>query len=112
MVIRTGAPDRWEGAGDDLVQRRNNRVVTTFRRFVAIGDSSTEGLEDPDGQGGYRGWAERLAEHIADNQDEPLEYANLAIRGLRMQEIRTRQLDDALAMNPDLLTVFGGMNDA
>ena len=79
---------------------------------MAIGDSSTEGLEDPDGQGGYRGWADRLAQHIADNQDEPLEYANLAIRGLRMQEIRTRQLEDALAMNPDLLTVFGGMNDA
>ena len=100
------------GSAIDLDQRGDNQVVTTFRRFVAIGDSSTEGLEDPDGQGGYRGWADRLAEHIADNQDEPLEYANLAIRGLRMQEIRTRQLDDALAMNPDLLTVFGGMNDA
>ena len=100
------------GSAIDLDPRGDNQVVTTFRRFVAIGDSSTEGLEDPDGQGGYRGWADRLAEHIADNQDEPLEYANLAIRGLRMQEIRTRQLDDALAMNPDLLTVFGGMNDA
>jgi len=44
--------------------------VTTFRRYVAIGDSSTEGLEDPDGNGGYRGWADRLAQHIADNQDE------------------------------------------
>ena len=41
----------------------------------------------------------------------PLEYANLAIRGMRMREIRTSQLDDALAMQPDLLTVFGGMND-
>jgi lysophospholipase L1-like esterase len=85
--------------------------VTTFRRYVAIGDSSTEGLEDPDGNGGYRGWADRLAQHIADNQDEPLEYANLAIRGYRMKEIRTRQFDDALAMQPDLLSVFGGMND-
>jgi lysophospholipase L1-like esterase len=83
----------------------------TFRRYVAIGDSSTEGLEDPDGQGGYRGWADRLAQHIADGQDEPLEYANLAIRGLKIREIRTRQLDDALAMRPDLLTVFGGVND-
>jgi lysophospholipase L1-like esterase len=86
-------------------------VVTAFRRYVAIGDSSTEGLEDPDGQGGYRGWADRLAQHIADGQDEPLEYANLAIRGKRMKEIRTGQLDDALAMHPDLLTVFGGVND-
>jgi lysophospholipase L1-like esterase len=85
--------------------------VTAFRRYVAIGDSSTEGLEDPDGNGGYRGWADRLAQHIADNQEEPLEYANLAIRGMRMREIRTGQLDDALAMRPDLLSVFGGVND-
>jgi lysophospholipase L1-like esterase len=85
--------------------------VATFRRYVAIGDSSTEGLEDPDGLGGYRGWADRLAQHIADAQNEPLEYANLAIRGLRMREIRISQLDDALAMQPDLLTVFGGVND-
>jgi len=86
--------------------------VGAFRRYVAIGDSSTEGLEDPDGNGGYRGWADRLAQHIADGQDEPLEYANLAIRGMRMNEIRTGQLADALAMRPDLLSVFGGMNDA
>ena len=35
------------------------------RRYVAIGDSSTEGIYDPDGSGGYRGWANRLAERIA-----------------------------------------------
>jgi lysophospholipase L1-like esterase len=85
--------------------------MTTFRRYVAIGDSSTEGLVDPDGNGGHRGWADRLAQHIADSQDEPLEYANLAIRGWRMHQIRRGQLDDALAMQPDLLSVFGGMND-
>jgi lysophospholipase L1-like esterase len=85
--------------------------VTSFRRYVAIGDSSTEGLVDPDGQGGYRGWADRLAQHIADAQEAPLEYANLAIRGKRMREIRVGQLEDALAMQPDLLTVFGGVND-
>ncbi len=100
---------RWEL--DDLYQQRKNWLVATFRRYVAIGDSSTEGLEDPDGRGGYRGWADRLAQHIADRQDEPLEYANLAIRGMRMREIRISQLDDALAMKPDLLTVFGGVND-
>jgi lysophospholipase L1-like esterase len=85
--------------------------MTIFRRYVAIGDSSTEGLEDPDPAGGYRGWADRLAQHIADGQEEPLEYANLAIRGLRMHEIRVVQLEDALAMEPDLISVFGGVND-
>ena len=87
------------------------RCMTAFRRYVAIGDSTTEGLEDPDGTGGYRGWADRLAQHIADHQDEPLEYANLAIRGLRMREIRISQFGAALAMEPELLSVFGGMND-
>lgn len=88
-----------------------DRQVTTFRRYVAIGDSSTEGLEDADGQGGYRGWADRLAQHLADAQDDPLDYANLAIRGLRMSQIRNTQFDEALALRPDLLSVFGGVND-
>ena len=82
-----------------------------FRRYVAIGDSSTEGLEDKYTDGGYRGWADRLAEHIANSQDEVLEYANLAVRGLRLNEIRNTQFDDALAMRPDLMTIFGGVND-
>jgi lysophospholipase L1-like esterase len=82
-----------------------------FRRYVAIGDSSTEGLEDPGPDGRYRGWADRLAEHIANSQAEPLEYANLAIRGHRLSEIRSCQFDDALAMRPDLMTIFGGVND-
>lgn len=82
-----------------------------YRRYVAIGDSSTEGLEDPDGHGGYRGWADRLALHLADAQTEPVEYANLAVRGLRVHEIRETQLAPALALRPDLMTVFGGVND-
>lgn len=82
-----------------------------FDRYVAIGDSSTEGLEDPYPDGSYRGWADRLAEHIANAQDEPLEYANLAVRGLRLGEIRDTQFDLALALRPDLMTIFGGVND-
>lgn len=84
--------------------------MSLFHRYVAIGDSSTEGLEDPDGTGGYRGWADRLAQHLADGQREPLQYANLAIRGLRMAEIRM-QFEPALAFEPDLMTIFGGVND-
>ena len=88
-----------------------NREVRTFRRYVAIGDSSTEGLEDPDGEGGYRGWADRLAEIIANAQAEPLDYANLGVRSLHLSEIRTTQFDAAMAMQPDLLSIFGGAND-
>lgn len=81
-----------------------------FARYVALGDSSTEGLEDPDGRGGYRGWSQRLAERLTTTQRE-LEYANLAVRGLRTRQVRERQLAPALAMRPDLATLFCGTND-
>ena len=81
-----------------------------YRRYVAIGDSSTEGLDDPDGAGGYRGWADRLAEHLA-NAHPGLLYANLAVRGRAAGEIEATQLAAAVAMRPDLATVVAGMND-
>lgn len=81
-----------------------------FERYVAIGDSTSEGMDDPDGEGGYRGWANRLAERIAAQQGSLL-YANLAIRGRSARQIREEQLAPALAMKPDLSTVVAGMND-
>ena len=85
-------------------------MTPQFKRYVAIGDSSTEGLQDPDGAGGYRGWATRLAERVAEAQGGLL-YANLGVRGKRSREIRAEQLGPALAMHPDLATVFAGSND-
>jgi lysophospholipase L1-like esterase len=82
-----------------------------FERYVAIGDSSTEGLDDPDGQGGYRGWANRLAEALAATQRPPLLYANLAVRGRSTRRIRDEQLEHAAALRPDLVTLFSGTND-
>ena len=82
-----------------------------FARYVAIGDSSTEGLDDPDGLGGYRGWANRLAERVAASQSSPLLYANLAIRGRSTRQIRDEQFEPALALRPDLVTLFSGTND-
>ena len=81
-----------------------------FARYVALGDSSTEGLDDPDGCGHYRGWADRLAGHLA-RSDGEVSYANLAIRGRRTRQILEQQLAPALAMRPDLATVFSGTND-
>jgi len=82
-----------------------------FARYVAIGDSSTEGLDDPDGRGGYHGWASRLAARVAAAQSSPLLYANLAIRGRSTRRIRDEQLEPAVAMRPDLVTLFTGTND-
>ncbi len=88
--------------------------VRPFRRYVAIGDSSTEGLDDPAGDGSYRGWANRLAEILSDAlpaAEDGLLYANLGVRGKRTREIRDLQLAPALAMRPDLVTLFAGTND-
>ena len=81
-----------------------------FERYVALGDSSTEGLDDPDGRGGFRGWSSRLAERIARTQGRLL-YANLAVRGRTTRQIRDEQLERAVAMRPDLVTLFSGTND-
>ena len=81
----------------------------TFHRYVAIGDSSTEGIEDPAPDGGWRGWSRRLAAHIAEHGN--LEYTNLGRRGLTTREIREQQLAPALALAPDLVTCFSGTND-
>jgi len=48
--------------------------------FVAIGDSFTEGLHDPDPAGGYLGWADRVAGTLSERRSG-FRYANLAIRG-------------------------------
>ncbi len=82
-----------------------------FARYVALGDSSTEGIDDPDGAGGFRGWSQRLAERLHATTSPNLHYANLAIRGLTTEQVRSTQLDAALAMRPDLATVFCGTND-
>jgi lysophospholipase L1-like esterase len=82
-----------------------------WSRYVALGDSTSEGLEDPlpDGSG-YRGWTDRLAERVATLNPE-LTYANLAVRGKLARQVREDQLDAALALEPDLVTVVAGLND-
>ena len=50
---------------------------------------------------------------MAEGLDGPgFEYANLAIRGRLLDPILTEQLPVALAMEPDLITIAGGVNDA
>ncbi len=81
-----------------------------YHRYVAIGDSQTEGLGDGDDLRGHRGFADRLAERLA-GLDPQLRYANLAVRGKLAAEVRAEQLAPALALGPDLATVVAGLND-
>ncbi|MFJ3963319.1 SGNH/GDSL hydrolase family protein [Streptomyces sp. NPDC090036] len=81
-----------------------------YLRYVALGDSQTEGLGDGDDTVGLRGFADRFAEHLA-AVNPGLQYANLAVRGRLAGQVRAEQLGPALAMRPDLATVVAGVND-
>ena len=81
-----------------------------YTRYVAIGDSQTEGLWDGDDSVGILGFADRLAAML-DALHPGLQYANLAVRGRRIRDVLDEQLPVALAMQPDLITSCVGMND-
>jgi len=88
----------------------------TFTRYVAIGDSFTEGMSDadPERANRYVGWADRLAAHLArmaSKDNQIFGYANLAVRGRLLADIAGRQAENALALRPDLVSIVGGGND-
>jgi lysophospholipase L1-like esterase len=79
--------------------------------MVSVGDSFTEGMCDdtlPDGS--FRGWADRVAERLAED-DPGLRYANLAVRGKLIGQIAHDQVPAAAAMEADIVTLAGGLND-
>lgn len=80
-------------------------------RFVAIGDSFTEGVGDELPDGHVRGWADLAAQGWADAVGRPIQYANLAIRGKLAWPIVEQQLEPALALRPTHLSFNGGGND-
>ncbi len=83
-----------------------------YQRYVALGDSFTEGVGDPDAArpNGLRGWADRVADVLAERTDD-FGYANLAIRGRKLGPIVDEQVQPALDLAPDLVTIHGGGND-
>ncbi|MFN8075421.1 MAG: amidohydrolase family protein [Kineosporiaceae bacterium] len=92
-----------------------------WRRFVACGDSFTEGMCDPadhaaegGGTTAWRGWADRTASALAEAAAAgggTFEYANLAVRGRLLGRIVAEQVPAALALEPDLVSLVGGGND-
>ncbi|MEU8591372.1 SGNH/GDSL hydrolase family protein [Streptomyces sp. NPDC048664] len=73
-------------------------------RFVALGDSLTEGVGDPVGDT-WRGWAALLAEGL------PARFTNLAVSGAQTRDVLERQTPAALELTPDLVSVVIGVND-
>ncbi|WP_341942381.1 GDSL-type esterase/lipase family protein [Microbacterium sp. LWH10-1.2] len=90
-------------------ERSTPAPQTRWRRYVALGDSLTEGLCDPAPDGALRGWADRLALLLAARGG--LHYANLAIRSKRVSDVCGPQLERALQLRPDLVSILVGAND-
>ena len=91
-------------------------------RFVALGDSLTEGVGDPVGDG-WRGWAALLAGGLDEqpagaaesveqvDSVKPVGFTNLAVSGSQTRDVLERQLPAALALSPDVVSVVIGVND-
>ncbi|WP_326683426.1 SGNH/GDSL hydrolase family protein [Streptomyces microflavus] len=82
----------------------------TYTSLVAVGDSFTEGMSDLLPDGTYRGWADVLASRLAARSPN-FRYANLAVRGKLISQIVDEQVRPAAAMQADVVTLVGGLND-
>ena len=80
-----------------------------WQRYVALGDSLTEGLCDPAPDGALRGWADRLALLLSARGG--IHYANLAVRSRRVDDVCGAQLARARELRPDLVSILIGAND-
>ncbi|MEU7030764.1 SGNH/GDSL hydrolase family protein [Streptomyces sp. SBR177] len=85
-------------------------INATYTSFVALGDSFTEGMSDLRPDGSYQGWADLLAGRLA-ARTPGFRYANLAVRGKLIGQIVDEQVEAAAAMNADIVTLVGGLND-
>jgi lysophospholipase L1-like esterase len=84
----------------------------TWSSFAALGDSFTEGLDDPYPDGmAYRGWADLVANRLAADVPD-FRYANLAVRGRLLGDVIDHQVPAVLEMKPELISFAAGGNDA
>ena len=85
-----------------------------YKRLIVCGDSYSEGMSDVIVNGQYRGWADRIADVMAQENTE-FTYVNLAVRGKLLKQVIDDQLPVAIGYvtGPDtLLSFHAGANDA
>ena len=85
-----------------------------YKRLIVCGDSYSEGMSDEIINGQYRGWADRIADVMAQENSE-FTYVNLAVRGKLLKQVIDDQLPVAIGYvtGPDtLLSFHAGANDA
>ena len=66
---------------------------------------------DPNPDGSFRGWADRLAERLGAGRAGPALRQPRRSAGKLARQVRAEQLDAAVALEPDLASVLSGLND-
>ena len=87
--------------------------MARYTRFIALGDSFTEGMQDELINGEYRGWADRVAQALA-TQTHGFTYLNLAVRGKLVGQVIEDQIPVALQWiegTQTLVSFHAGAND-
>ena len=82
-----------------------------WARFAVLGDSIAKGMGDPTDGYVTATWGGRVAAALARERDG-VTYANLARHRAKAADIRDSQLGPALDLEPDLVAIIGGGNDA
>jgi lysophospholipase L1-like esterase len=95
--------DPYARIADELSPRAHSERLALY---VAMGDSFTAGTGAPPGTA----WPDRLAARVR-RAHPGLELANLAVGGATSEEV-LGQLPRAIELEPDLVTVVCGANDA
>ena len=87
--------------------------MKSFDRFIALGDSFTEGMCDEIVNGQYRGWADRVAD-VLSGLNKDFTYTNLAVRGKLLPQVIEDQIPVAkkfISGPKTLLSFHAGAND-
>ena len=85
----------------------------SYQRFIALGDSFTEGMTDEIIDGNFRGWADRVAD-VLTTQSPDFTYVNLAIRGKLVNQVAADQVPQAIPLITGIETLVSfhaGAND-
>lgn len=87
--------------------------MVAINKFIALGDSLTEGLSDKYPDGTYRGWADRVADELS-LVDTNFLYANFAVRGKLLEQVIADQVSVALPFitgNDTVVSFHAGANN-
>ncbi len=86
----------------------HNKSATGTFTYVALGDSTAQGIGSDKATGSYVGL---LADRIAKQTGQKVRLINLSVSGAKINDVLTKQLSELKNYKPDLVTIEIGAND-